>query len=405
MATFFAIFYVYDLASRDAEFLQRALDIIIGLFERVGLQTNTKKTQTMICTPGRIRTQLLFESYRRMQRGQVTAAEWNTHQVECCQCGKVMLASSLGHHLADVHDIYQSQVISEELLEDRPPVNYTATQRGASKGLPCPFPLCEGVLKDGWNLRRHFRDVHPMDLVVVPSEGKFRRCYRCGMQINPSYPRHYTPKECSIGVEQKQQREAAVTSALALRQQFLVHGDVLEQVEVFKYLGRLLAQDDDDIQAIRAQLRKARATWARVGQVLRSKNASPRVAAKFYKAVVQAVLLYGSETWVLSSTALARLEGFHIRATYRMAQKNKPCRGPGYRWVYPKSEDVLEECGLKPIAEYINVRQQTIAEYLATRPILEDCVQGKRRQGVIPRRWWWEQEMDLDVSDATGLDK
>ena len=77
MATFFTIFYVDDayLASRDAEFLQRALDIIIGLFERVGLEINTKKTQTMICTPGRTRTQLPFESYRRMQRGQVTAAE------------------------------------------------------------------------------------------------------------------------------------------------------------------------------------------------------------------------------------------------------------------------------------------------------------------------------------------
>ena len=118
---------------------------------------------------------------------------------------------------------------------------------------------------------------------------------------------------------------------VALRQQFSVHGDVLEWVEVFKYLGRLLAQDDDDIQAIRAQLRKARATWACVGQVLRSKNASPRVAAKFYTTVVQAVLLYGSETWVLSTTALARLEGFHIRAAYRMAKQHKPRRGPGYQ--------------------------------------------------------------------------
>jgi hypothetical protein len=134
-----------------------------------------------------------------------------------------------------------------------------------------------------------------MDLVVVPSEGKFGCCHQCGMQVNPSYPRHCRLKECSIRAEQKQQREAAVTSALALWQQFSVHGDVLEWVEVFKYLGRLLAQDDNDIQAIRAQLRKARATWAHVGQVMRSENASPRVAAKFYMAVVQAVLLYGSE--------------------------------------------------------------------------------------------------------------
>ncbi len=71
-------------------------------------------------------------------------------------------------------------------------------------------------------------------------------------------------------------------------------------MEVFKYLGRMMAQDDDDIQAVRSQLRKARATWARVGQVLRSENVTPFVAARFYQAIVQAILLYGSETWVLT---------------------------------------------------------------------------------------------------------
>jgi hypothetical protein len=79
-------------------------------------------------------------------------------------------------------------------------------------------------------------------------------------------------------------------SALALRQEFSIHRDVLERVEVFKYLGRLLAQDDDDIGAIRAQLQKSLATWAWLGQILQSKNASPWVTAMFYKAVVQAVL-------------------------------------------------------------------------------------------------------------------
>jgi hypothetical protein len=121
MSTFFAIFYIDDtyFASQDAEFLQRALDIVVGLFEWVGLQTNTKKTQTMICTPGRIRTQLPIDSYHWMQCGRVTADEWNARPVECRQCGKVMLASSLGHHLSDVHDIYQLQVVSKDLLLSR----------------------------------------------------------------------------------------------------------------------------------------------------------------------------------------------------------------------------------------------------------------------------------------------
>jgi hypothetical protein len=92
----------------------------------------------------------------------------------------------------------------------------------------------------------------------------------------------------------------------------------LEWVEVFKYLGHLLAQDDDDAQAIRQQMRKARGVWARVGQVLRGENVTPRVAATFYKAVVQAILLYGSKTWNLTASALARLEGFHIHVAYKM---------------------------------------------------------------------------------------
>ncbi len=208
-----------------------------------------------------------------------------------------------------------------------------------------------------------------------------------------------------MGVEWRQQREAAVTSALALRQQFLVHGVALERVEVFKYLGRLLAQDDDDIQAIRAQLRKARSTWAHVGQVLRAENVPPRVAAKFYKAVVQAVLLYGSETWVLSAAAVVSLEGFHIHAAYWMAEKHKPRKGPGKRWIIPKSKDVLEECGMRTLAEYIMVRPQTITVYVAALPILTECKKGEQKRGAVPHCWWWEQQMDLDGNDATGSDE
>jgi hypothetical protein len=92
---------------------------------------------------------------------------------------------------------------------------------------------------------------------------------------------------------------------LALRQQFMIHSIVLERVKVCKYLGRVMAQDNDNTQAICAQLWKARATWAWVGKVLRGENTSPTVAAKFYLAVVQAILLYGSKTWVISPQVIA----------------------------------------------------------------------------------------------------
>jgi hypothetical protein len=81
--------------------------------------------QTMICTPGLIRTQLPTKSYRWMQCGRVTAAKWNSRDVQCYQCGKGMKAGSLGHHLADIQDIYQQTVVTKDLLEDQPPATYT----------------------------------------------------------------------------------------------------------------------------------------------------------------------------------------------------------------------------------------------------------------------------------------
>ncbi len=137
-----------------------------------------------------------------------------------------------------------------------------------------------------------------------------------------------------------------------------------------------------------------------MGQVLWSENASPFVAARFYQAIVQAILLYGSETWVISRTALAWLEGFHIRAAYRMAKTNKPKRSPGNVWEYLRSEDVLKECGMKRIEDYIRICRQTIAMYIAIRPILAECRRGERKRGAIPHQWWWELPMDLDIPNV-----
>ncbi len=85
-----------------------------------------------------------------------------------------------------------------------------------------------------------------------------------------------------------------------------------------------------------------------------------------------------------------------------MAKENVPKRGLDRTWTYPKSEDVLEECGLKTITEYIRVRMDTIAAYVMERSIFRDCMDLEQRQGSVPCQWWWEQEMNLDAYDATG---
>jgi len=267
---FFTIFYVDDayFASWDPVFLQTALDVLVELFERVGLETNRLKMQAMICTPGRIRTQLPTASYHRMRLGFQSSEEWEARRVTCSHCNASMQAHSLPHHLATLHGVYQQTVVVGELLDEHASVTYTAEQRYDGK-LPCPVVGCLGVLKGGWNMRRHFRDLHFRDKVIVKKKGRrYPRCTYCGMQMDPTVCGHWRTESSSIGAERRIQREAAVTLVLALQCTVTVHGDVLEQVEVFKYLGRLLAQDDDNVQAVRQQIRKARGTWKSVGQVL-----------------------------------------------------------------------------------------------------------------------------------------
>jgi hypothetical protein len=103
----FAIFYVDDgyLASRDAEFLLEAFDILVETFKRVGFATNTKKTQVMVCTPRKILLQLPTDTYKRLREGVGAEGEWK-QPVVCHVCEKNLQARSLPSHLANVHDIY-----------------------------------------------------------------------------------------------------------------------------------------------------------------------------------------------------------------------------------------------------------------------------------------------------------
>jgi len=166
METLIAIFYMDDayIASRDPVFLQQAINGLVTTFECVGLETNTKKTQAMTCMPGTIRLQLSTKSYQRMRTGRTPAADWDACTVTCRECGKDMRVSSLRCHLADLHEIYQQQVVAEELLDRREGVVYIILLGHGT--LKCPFPLCKGELASRWMMRRHFRDLHPLDYVT-----------------------------------------------------------------------------------------------------------------------------------------------------------------------------------------------------------------------------------------------
>ena len=52
--------------------------------------------------------------------------------------------------------------------------------------------------------------------------------------------------------------------------------------------------------------------------------------------------------------------------------------------------------GLKEIGVYIARRQKMIAQYIATRPLMDLCMVAEQNTGVKISRQWWEQ-YNLDI--------
>jgi hypothetical protein len=90
-----------------------------------------------------------------------------------------------------------------------------------------------------------------------------------------------------------------------------VQNRLIETVSNFCYLGRTITSQDNDQQAARENLQKARQRWTMIARVLARENATPRISAMFYKATIETVLLYGFETWVVTDEILKLLTSFH----------------------------------------------------------------------------------------------
>ncbi len=177
-----------------------------------------------------------------------------------------------------------------------PPVIYSGIKLIAAGKYICLVPYCAGNVSTKWSLRWHFNYCHPQDLVVIPSKGTvpLLKCERCGMQTECGalYRRHQRTQLCQDGWDRKVQHEAAETTKIALAQLFTLYRDKLERVEVLKYLGRLLAYNDNVTQAMWGKPGKTRKSWGQASCVLRVENTLPKVCGMFYTATIGSAIIW-----------------------------------------------------------------------------------------------------------------
>ena len=140
-------------------------------------------------------------------------------------------------------------------------------------------------------------------------------------------------------------------------------------------------------------LTKARKRFARISTLIAREGADSAIGGRIYVAAVLAVLLYGSETWVWTSSMLNSIRGFHHRACRRLADK-KPIRRQNGTYLICSADEAMKICKLSPIQVYIARRRQTVLAYVVKRPIYKRCREAVRSAGTPTRtKFWWEQDL------------
>ena len=167
-------------------------------------------------------------------------------------------------------------------------------------------------------------------------------------------------------------------------------------VTSFKYLGQVILAADEDWPVVVNNLSGARTFWSRMSHILSRERAAPRVPSFFFKAVVQEVLLFGAETWVVNPHMGKVLGRFQTQVARPLTGRLPQSTTDG-KWRYTSAAAAREEAGFLTMEEYVRRRQNMVAKYIATRSLLDLCEGLERAPGVrVGMRWWEQVGIDLD---------
>ena len=170
--------------------------------------------------------------------------------------------------------------------------------------------------------------------------------------------------------------EEAITS-------ILVENEVLEQLDLFKYLGQLITPDGKNEKEIRARMAKGR--FKKMYKLFESKQLSTKLKLRLINCYVHSILLYGCETWTLTKVLCDKIEAcemFFLRRMGKISWKQKMTNA-----------QVLEKFNTKrQLLDMIKCRKMSFFGHVKRhntiiKEILEGRMEGRRGRGR-PRAAW-----------------
>lgn len=361
---------------------------------------NAAKTKALVSSTPHIYAGISDQAYQdRTFVGGATYRERSLQKIPCEKCGSMVSRQCLSrHHLTRkckqdakhyIIPTSTAQTPAQPALSRHLTGTYQAsvTEIGLTN---CPVPNCifQGQRRE--SMRRHFRSRHPFCTVIISQEGRtaFPQCTSCGLFTKANMSTHQTSKDCIKATKNRQKKIEEWNQLNTAEFVFTINGVQIETVQQFKYLGRILDHCDNDEPAVDANLQRARYKWSRLAKVLKQQGANRKMMGSFYKAIVQAILLYGAESWTLSDRVKKKLRSFHPRCARHLTGQHIRDRKDG-TWDTPSTEKVLKDAGLWSMEEYINRRKKTVTKFVQEREIFRKCVATPPIASSSNQKTWW----------------
>ena len=150
----------------------------------------------------------------------------------------------------------------------------------------------------------NFAHYHMREKFVILEEGNrpYPRCPQCDMFVPQKSLncRYLAMAFCQRGADRKWWRLAEEEARAGTDMEFIAYEVLLAPFTHFKYLGQVLAAEDDDWPEVVRNLWRARLQWARLTRILSREGVEAHTSGHIYLAVVKLVVIYGLESWVLT---------------------------------------------------------------------------------------------------------
>ena len=156
-------------------------------------------------------------------------------------------------------------------------------------------------------------------------------------------------------------------------------GEKLEQTNQFDYLGSFVTSDCRCDKEIRRRIVLAKKAFIEKKSILADKKLNIKLRTRLLKCYVWSVLLYGCESWTISSSCRKKLEAVEMWCYRRMMRMS---------WVKRISnEQILEMVGMeRSLVMTIRKRQLRFVGHVERKGgleklALEGKIKGKRQRG------------------------